>query len=167
MSKLVELLLLTAHGPIAAILLHSLDPLASSNEASLLAAFNPLSNYGSSADNNIVAASVGETIPDEARTAGQLLAEQVLLDPFISINEGERPQSFILSDTSNQCGKALGGQAQPNGSNKRSRPRETGEYCQPDDGLDHSSHGLTSNTQDPTANPLLRSPLSKKQEVRY
>lgn len=89
-------------------------------------------------------------IPDDAGTTGQLQAEQAVLDPFISINEGERPQSFILSDTSNQCGKTPNSQAQPSGNNKRVRSRETGEYCQLDDGLDPSSPG---SGQNPTANP--------------
>lgn len=101
---------------------------------------------------------MGETITDDeaARTTtGQLLAEQNFLDPsFISINEseGERPpQSFILSDTSNRCGKTSNGQAKPIASHKRVRPRETGEYCQPDDGLYHSSPPeTTSNPDNPT-----------------
>ena len=153
MSKVVLLLLLTVYGSIAAVLLHGLDPLTGSNDASLLATFHPLSNDGSSADNNnnnnIMTAPVGEELPDDARTTGQLLAEQAILDPF-SINEGERPSSFILSDTSSQCGKTPNSQAQPSDSNERVRRRETGEYCTPDDGLDPSSPG---STQGPTANP--------------
>ncbi|MCJ1349754.1 hypothetical protein MMC31_007995 [Peltigera leucophlebia] len=158
MSKLLLLPLLTVHGSIAAVLLHSLDPPAGSKEASLSATFSPLSNDGGSSADNIIAASVGETIiPDEARTAGQpqpLAGQEAFLDQLIiSINEGDRPQSFILSDTSSKCGKTSNGQAQPNPSNKRVRPRETGEYCQPDDGLDHSSPASTSNPQNPTTNP--------------
>lgn len=155
MSKVAVLLLLTVHGSIAAVLQHGLDPLTVSNDASLLDTFHPLSNDGSSADNNnnnnnnIMAASVGEKIPDDAGTTGQLLAEQAIQDPF-SINEGEMPQPFILSDTSNQCGKTPNSQAQPSDSNKRVRRRETGEYCRLDDGLDRSSPG---STQGPTANP--------------
>lgn len=156
MSKVVVILLLTVYGSIAAVLLHDLDPLTGSNDASFLATFHPLSNDGSSADNSnknnnniMAAASVGEKIPDDAPTTGQLLSEQAILDPF-SINEGERSQSFILSDTSNHCGKPTNSQAQPSDSNKRVRRRETGEYCRIDDGLDPSSPG---STQDPTANP--------------
>ena len=142
-SKLV-VLLITVHSSIAAVLLPSLDPLASSNEASP-ATFYTLSNDEFNGDNNIIAASFfGETIPNKERTGQQ--AEKVLGDPFLS-NEGDRPQSFTLGGTSSQCGKKLNGQAQPNGS-KRVRPRETGGYCALD-----SSPGFTSNPQNPTANP--------------
>lgn len=146
-SKLL-VLLLTVYGSIAAVLLHGLDPLTSSNEASS-ATFYPLSNDAFSGDNNIIAAPfVGETTSDNARTGQQ--AKKALRDPFIG-DEGERPQSLILGGTSSQCGNGLNGQAQPSDS-KRVRPRETGEYCEPD-----SSPGFTSNPQNPSANPPQRS----------
>ena len=162
MSKLV-VLLLTVHTSIAAVLLNNnVDPPAAGSNGASLGSFYPLSNDGllSGDDNdNIIAASsfAGETIiPDEART-GQETEEEALAYPFITSNEGEMPQSFILGGdtTSSQCGKELNGQAQaqPKGSSKRVRVRrETGGYCEPD-----SSHSFKSSSpQNPTANPPQR-----------